>query len=206
MLSSYQFICVSRRATCYLQTIRPQLAVADFKKVLTLEPHNETVRAQLVSTQKLIRKIEFEKVRVIGVYGTSLISVPRPLSGREKRIPWSAAKKLSRKVLGSDILGSALIDYLGGCEVDPTYTGPQLPSKDDKYYITEEFIQEMILWFKEGKVIAKRYAWEIVMGARDHFIREESLVDVVIPPGVVCDVIGDVHGKSLQWERADLHD
>ena len=74
MLSSYQFICVSRRATCYLQTIRPQLAVADFKKVLTLEPHNETVRAQLVSTQKLIRKIEFEKVRVIGVYGTSLIS------------------------------------------------------------------------------------------------------------------------------------
>lgn len=39
-----------------------QLAVADFKKVLTLEPHNDTVRSQLVSTQKLIRKIEFEKV------------------------------------------------------------------------------------------------------------------------------------------------
>jgi hypothetical protein len=39
-----------------------QLAVADFKKVLALEPHNDTVRSQLVSTQKLIRKIEFEKV------------------------------------------------------------------------------------------------------------------------------------------------
>ncbi|KAJ3571693.1 hypothetical protein NP233_g3592 [Leucocoprinus birnbaumii] len=50
-----------RRATCYLQTLKPQLAVTDFKKVLALEPNNETVRQQMVSTQKLIRKIEFEK-------------------------------------------------------------------------------------------------------------------------------------------------
>lgn len=50
-----------RRATCYLQTLKLQLAVADFKKVLSLEPSNETVRQQMVSTQKLIRKIEFEK-------------------------------------------------------------------------------------------------------------------------------------------------
>ena len=46
-----------------MQIIKPQSAVADFKKILTLEPHNETVRTQMVSTQKLIRKIEFEKVR-----------------------------------------------------------------------------------------------------------------------------------------------
>ncbi|TEB17657.1 hypothetical protein FA13DRAFT_1650020 [Coprinellus micaceus] len=50
-----------RRATCHLQLMKYQLAVADFKKVLALEPHNDTVRSQLVSTQKLIRKIEFEK-------------------------------------------------------------------------------------------------------------------------------------------------
>ncbi|KXN91059.1 Serine/threonine-protein phosphatase T [Leucoagaricus sp. SymC.cos] len=50
-----------RRATCYLQTLKPQLAVADFKKILAIEPGNETVRQQMVSTQKLIRKIEFEK-------------------------------------------------------------------------------------------------------------------------------------------------
>lgn len=43
--------------------MKPQLAVADFKKVLALEPKNETVRGQMVATQKLIRKIEFEKVR-----------------------------------------------------------------------------------------------------------------------------------------------
>ncbi|KAF9523995.1 Metallo-dependent phosphatase-like protein [Crepidotus variabilis] len=53
----------------------------------------------------------------------------------------------------------------------------------------------MITWFKDGKAIAKRYVWEIVMAAHDIFIKEESLVDVEIPEGVTCDVIGDVHGQ-----------
>lgn len=51
-----------RRATCYLQIVKPQLAVADFKKVVLLEPKNDIVKSQLTATQKLIRKIEFEKV------------------------------------------------------------------------------------------------------------------------------------------------
>jgi len=55
----------------------------------------------------------------------------------------------------------------------------------------------MISWFKDGKTLAKRYAWEIVMGAYDDFIKEQSLVDLVIPPGATCDVIGDVHGTFV---------
>jgi len=51
-----------RRATCYMQILKPQSAILDFKKILTLEPKNESVRTQMVATQKLIRKIEFEKV------------------------------------------------------------------------------------------------------------------------------------------------
>jgi serine/threonine-protein phosphatase 5 len=46
-----------------MQILKPQSAVADFRKVLAIEPKNETVRGQLLATQKLIRKIEFEKVR-----------------------------------------------------------------------------------------------------------------------------------------------
>lgn len=65
VLSSYPLNLLKgyRRATCYLQTLRPQSAVTDFKKILALEPKNESVRAQLTTTQKLIRKIEFEKAR-----------------------------------------------------------------------------------------------------------------------------------------------
>ena len=51
-----------RRATCYLQTLQYKKAIADFKKVLSLEPHNGLVKQQLDSTQKLLRRVEFEKV------------------------------------------------------------------------------------------------------------------------------------------------
>ena len=51
-----------RRALCYVQTLKPKLAVTDFKKVLSLEPNNALARQQLETTQKLIRKTEFEKV------------------------------------------------------------------------------------------------------------------------------------------------
>lgn len=84
----------------------------------------------------------------------------------------------------------------GGCDLDKTYTGPKLEQVDGKYQITEQFIKEMIEWFKEGKTLPKRYVWEIVLGAHEHFAKEESLVEVKIPEGVTVDVIGDVHGES----------
>lgn len=49
------------RAMCHIQILKPQLAVADLKKVVALEPQNAQVRKELESTQKLVRKIEFEK-------------------------------------------------------------------------------------------------------------------------------------------------
>jgi len=42
--------------------LKPQLAIGDFKKVLAIEPLNKSVKQQLEATQKLVRKIEFEKV------------------------------------------------------------------------------------------------------------------------------------------------
>jgi len=52
----------SRRGTCHLQILKYAQAIADFKKVVKLEPTNDLVKTQLASTQKLVRKIEFEKV------------------------------------------------------------------------------------------------------------------------------------------------
>jgi serine/threonine-protein phosphatase 5 len=46
---------------CHIQTLKPQSAIADLKRVLALEPQNAQVRKELESTQKLVRKIEFEK-------------------------------------------------------------------------------------------------------------------------------------------------
>jgi serine/threonine-protein phosphatase 5 len=85
--------------------------------------------------------------------------------------------------------------------VDKAYAGPKLDEEDGKYRITEEFIKAMIDWFKAGKTLPKRYVWEIVLGAHEQFVKEESLVNVDIPEGVTVDVIGDVHGKFPRFLR-----
>jgi serine/threonine-protein phosphatase 5 len=89
----------------------------------------------------------------------------------------------------------ALSPTQGGCEIDQKYTGPKLDSENGKHTITHQFIKDMIEWFKDGKTIPKRYVWEIVLGAYEHFAKDDSLVDVNLEAGVTCDVIGDVHGK-----------
>ena len=47
-------------------------AIADFKKLLALEPQNQLVRMQLDSTQKILRKVEFEKVRPVAMFSTAV--------------------------------------------------------------------------------------------------------------------------------------
>ncbi|KAI4526227.1 protein phosphatase 5 [Schizophyllum commune Loenen D] len=173
----------SARATCYLQTLRPQLAVADFKRVLQIEPRNETVRAQLTSTQKLIRKIEFEKA----------IEVEGEKSPVER----------CREIIAE---GGCDVDkgYAG-----PKLR----QDEDGKYTITLEFVRAMIEWFKDGKALPKRYVWEIVLAANDIFSKEDSLVTLDIPEDVTIDVIGDVHGQyydllhlySLTGEPSEKH-
>lgn len=63
-----------RRATCYLQIAKPHLAVADLKKVIALEPKNDVVKSQLTATQKLVRRIEFEKVRNLVYVSPSMLN------------------------------------------------------------------------------------------------------------------------------------
>ncbi|KAG6819735.1 hypothetical protein H0H93_009126 [Arthromyces matolae] len=171
-----------RRATCHMQVLKYSSAVADFKKVLALEPKNEAVKAQLVSTQKLIRKIEFEKA----------------IEMEGEKIPVERCYEIIAE---------------GGCDVDKNYTGPQLEFENGKYRITYEFVKAMIQWFKDGKTLPRRYVWEIVLGAYEHFAASESMVNVELEAGVTCDVIGDVHGQfydmlhlfSLTGEPSEKH-
>jgi len=82
-----------------------------------------------------------------------------------------------------------------------------------KYGITPQFIKDMITWFKEGKNIPRRYAWEIILAAHSLFAEEGTVVDVHLQDGMTCDVIGDVHGQfydmlhlySLTGEPTEKH-
>ncbi|TBU56375.1 Metallo-dependent phosphatase-like protein, partial [Dichomitus squalens] len=158
-----------RRATCYLQTMKYKQAIADFKKLLALEPQNQLVRMQMDSTQKILRKAEFEKAIEMEEEKSAVVRCYEIIAEG-----------------GCDVDKS----YTG--PVLPT-------DDNGKFTIDIQFVRDMIQWFKDGKSIPRRYVWEIALGAHLYFEREASLVDVDIPDGQTIDVIGDVHGQFYDY-------
>ncbi|KAK8861195.1 hypothetical protein IAR55_002014 [Kwoniella newhampshirensis] len=159
-----------RRGLAYLSILRPTDAVSDFKKALGLEPANKAIRDQLHMTVKLIRRIEFEKAISVGETETT------------------SSKCLS-------LIAS------GACNLDESSQSADMPlpivSEDPnaRYKPTKEFVEGMVESFKKGGKVSKRVAWEIILGCKDVVEKEKSLVEVTIPEGVTCDVIGDTHGQ-----------
>ena len=87
-----------------------------------------------------------------------------------------------------------------GLPIDSDYNGPRLQeTKSAKGAIeakpTVEFVEGMIQLFKDGKLLPRRYVWLIALGAMKELLKHESLVQVTIPEGETCDVIGDTHGQ-----------
>lgn len=157
-----------RRAVAQLSIMRPKAALADFRKVVQLEPKNAQAKMQFESTQKLVRRMEFEKA-IAGQDEVSMIA--------------RAEEQLKN-----------------GMEVDSSYDGPRIAEAKDRDgkrtgRITQEFIDEMRQWFKDGKLLARRYVWQIVVGAYHALEQERSLVETTIPEGEVADIVGDTHGQ-----------
>lgn len=102
------------------------------------------------------------------------------------------------------------VDMLkNGMELDADYSGPIMEEEADEAgnrrgKITQKYVDEMREWFKSGKCIARRHAWEIVLGAQSILASEPSLVDVTIPEGEVADIVGDTHGQYFEYAQTGL--
>ncbi|KAF3482398.1 serine/threonine protein phosphatase PPT1 [Arthroderma uncinatum] len=74
--------------------------------------------------------------------------------------------------------------------VDDSYDGARLEDK-----MTQEFIDDMIQRFKDGKQIHKKYAFQIVKAVRDIAYNEPTMVEVGVEEGSKMTVCGDTHGQ-----------
>ncbi|CAG8515099.1 649_t:CDS:10 [Ambispora gerdemannii] len=75
--------------------------------------------------------------------------------------------------------------------VESPYEGPRMASDG----ITEGFINEMMEYFKDQKLIHKIFAYKIILAVREHMLKLPSLVDITIPEDSTLTVCGDVHGQ-----------
>ncbi|WRT65305.1 uncharacterized protein IL334_002248 [Kwoniella shivajii] len=158
-----------RRGLSYLSILRPTEAVPDFKKAIKIEPTNKPARDQLEVTVKLIRKIEFEKAISVG-----------------------ETESASSKCLALLSSGACALDT----SASPSFPLPIIPQDPNaRYKPTKDFVESMVEIFKDDGKIPKRIAWEIILGCKDVIEKEKTMVEIKIPDGVTCDIIGDTHGQ-----------
>jgi serine/threonine-protein phosphatase 5 len=75
-------------------------------------------------------------------------------------------------------------------EVDNTYDGVRLDKE-----MTQEFIDDMIERFKNGKRIHKRYVFQIIQAVRNIVYDEPTMVEMEVEPEMTLTVCGDTHGQ-----------
>lgn len=74
--------------------------------------------------------------------------------------------------------------------VEDAYDGVRLDKE-----MTQEFIDDMIERFKNGKKIHRKYAFQIVKNVLDIVKAEPTMVEVGVEEGTKLTICGDTHGK-----------
>jgi serine/threonine-protein phosphatase 5 len=74
--------------------------------------------------------------------------------------------------------------------VDPSYDGAHLGKE-----MTQEFIDDMTERFKNGKLLHKKYVYQIITSVKKIVYDEPTMVEMQIPEGVELTVCGDTHGQ-----------
>lgn len=73
--------------------------------------------------------------------------------------------------------------------VDSSYDGVKLGNE-----MTVEFIEDMIERFKNGKKLAKKYVFQIIIAVMDLVKKEPTMVEFDVEDGHEITVCGDTHG------------
>lgn len=79
---------------------------------------------------------------------------------------------------------------INSIEVDQSYDGVRLEEE-----MTQEFIDDMIERFKNGKKIHKRYVFQIIKAVRDIVYDENTMVEMEVEPDTQLTICGDTHGQ-----------
>ncbi|RMX85643.1 hypothetical protein D0869_03671 [Hortaea werneckii] len=74
--------------------------------------------------------------------------------------------------------------------VEDSYDGVRL--KDE---MTQEFIDDMIVRFKEGKKLHKKYVFQIILAVKKLVYDEPTMVETPVQSGNKLTVCGDTHGQ-----------
>ncbi|GAA5992628.1 hypothetical protein JCM11641_003530 [Rhodosporidiobolus odoratus] len=188
----------SNRAAVRLKLEEHGLAIADATRAIEIDS-----RAVKAYYRRGIANLAILKPKAAMVDLKQVVKLDP--SNATAKVQLDATQKLVRKLAfeaaiqgkeaeAASITIRKLLDE-GSAPIPTDYAGPQLPSDG----ASAEFIDALLDWFKEGKLVPRRIAWEITLGALERMREEETLVKVDISEGQTVNVIGDTHGQFYDF-------
>jgi serine/threonine-protein phosphatase 5 len=85
------------------------------------------------------------------------------------------------------------IESMRNMKVEDDYKGPRI--NEETRQVTNEFALELCEYFRNQKVLNKKYAYEVLFQIRDYFSKEKSLVDIQVKDDNKFTICGDIHGQ-----------
>lgn len=76
--------------------------------------------------------------------------------------------------------------------IEDSYSGPRLQNNKQ---VTLEFVEQLVEYFKDSKILHRRYVLEILRQVYKLFVAQPTLVDIQIQDRKKFTVVGDIHGQ-----------
>ncbi|KAL3437612.1 hypothetical protein BDV09DRAFT_183456 [Aspergillus tetrazonus] len=179
----------SNRAQCHIKLEAYGFAVADATKALELDPNYIKAywRRALANSAILNYRDAMRDFKAV---------VKREPGNRDAKLKLAECEKLVRRLEFEKAIEVAdppsafeSLD-IDAIAVDDGYDGVRLGSE-----MTQEFIDDMIERFKNGKKIHRKYAFQIVKAVKEIVYAEPTMVEIGVDEGKRLTVCGDTHGQ-----------
>jgi len=170
-------------------------AVADADKAIELDPNNVKAYFRRASANTLILKHR-DALR-----DWKLVVKKAPNDATAKLRMAECEKIIKRDAFLKAIEVEDAPSVAEGLDIDNMilesgYDGAELGDK-----MTLEFVEDMIERFKNGKKIAKKYAYKIILAVMDISKKEPTMIEHDVEDGHEVTVCGDTHGR---WSRCSI--
>ncbi|ODM22157.1 Serine phosphatase T [Aspergillus cristatus] len=179
----------SNRAQAHIKLEAHGFAIVDATKALELDPGYIKAywRRALANTAILNHREALKDFKAV---------VKREPNNRDAKLKLADCEKLVRRMEFEKAIEvgdppSAFEDLdIDSMAVDDGYDGARLGQE-----MTQEFIDDMIERFKNGKKIHRKYVFQIIKAVRDLVYAEPTMVEIGVEEGNKLTVCGDTHGQ-----------
>ncbi|KAK5073505.1 Palmitoyl-protein thioesterase 1 [Lithohypha guttulata] len=179
----------SNRAQANIKLEAYGYAIADATKALELDPANVKAywRRAIANTAILNSKDAMRDFKIV---------VKKEPNNKDAKLKLAECEKLVKRIqfLKAIEVGDPPSAFEGldiaSIAVPEDYDGVRLGDK-----MTQEFIDDMITRFKDGKQLHKKYVYQIVKAVRDIVYDEPTMVEMEVAQKTKLTVCGDTHGQ-----------